>query len=158
SNGTDHRVCRSRFRRDHTRLDTVGSAFRSREFAHGFQHFMWQVFPEGGQPSEDFLMADLLLNPGQRVRHAEHGDGVVVVAPSNGFVRVFFGAGERQVPVSALTPALGRTEQIVQNAAAGEKRARRAWLAYQAHALPLLESASALTSAKIDLLPHQVVL
>ena len=33
-----------------------------------------------------------------------------------------------------------------------------AWLAYKAHALPLLESAAALTSAKIDLLPHQVVL
>ncbi|MCZ2340445.1 MAG: DEAD/DEAH box helicase family protein [Bacteroidales bacterium] len=97
------------------------------------------------------------LIPGQRVRHAEYGDGVVVTG-ANGFVRVFFGSGERQVPVASLSLALGRTEQIVHNVAAGEKRAKRAWLTYQAHALPLLESASALTSAKIDLLPHQVVL
>jgi superfamily II DNA or RNA helicase len=40
----------------------------------------------------------------------------------------------------------------------GEVRARKAWLAFEAHALPVMESASALTSAKIDLLPHQVVL
>ena len=60
--------------------------------------------------------------------------------------------------MSALAVALGRSEQIVRSVAAGERRNRRAWLSYQAHALPLLESAAALTSAKIDLLPHQVVL
>jgi SNF2 family DNA or RNA helicase len=98
------------------------------------------------------------LIPGQRVRHVEHGDGVVVAVPSSGFVRVFFSGGERQVPVSSLSLALGRTEQIIHSTAVGERRAKRAWLAYQAHALPLLESASALTSAKIDLLPHQMVL
>jgi ERCC4-related helicase len=99
-----------------------------------------------------------VLSPGQRVGHAEHGDGVVVSVPTNGFVRVFFPTGERQVPLSSLSMALGRTEQIIRNTAAGERRARRAWLSYQAHALPLLDGAAALTSAKIDLLPHQVVL
>ena len=98
------------------------------------------------------------LSPGQRVGHAEHGDGVVVSVPTNGFVRVFFPSGERQVPLSSLSMALGRTEQIIRNTAAGERRAKRAWLSYQAHALPLLDGAAALTSAKIDLLPHQVVL
>ena len=98
------------------------------------------------------------LQPGQRIGHAEHGNGVVVSVPTNGFVRVFFPTGERQVPLSSLSLTLGRTEQIIRNAAAGERRAKRAWLAYQAHALPLLEGAAALTSAKIDLLPHQVVL
>jgi superfamily II DNA or RNA helicase len=98
------------------------------------------------------------LQPGQRVQHQEYGEGVVVSPSGDGFLRVFFGTGERQVPVSSLLVALGRSEQIIRNAAAGEARARRAWLAYQAHALPLLESAAALTSAKIDLLPHQVVL
>lgn len=98
------------------------------------------------------------LLPGQRVQHQEYGEGVVVSPPSDSFIRVFFSSGERQVPVSSLLVALGRSEQIIRNAAAGEGRARRAWLAYQAHALPLLESAAALTSAKIDLLPHQVVL
>jgi SNF2 family DNA or RNA helicase len=37
-------------------------------------------------------------------------------------------------------------------------RLRDAWLHYEAHALPIIASAPALTSAKIDLLPHQVVL
>lgn len=99
-----------------------------------------------------------LMQPGQRVQHAEFGEGIVVDQPVNGFVRIFFSGGERQVPVTALAPSVGRSEQIAFAAAAGERRARRAWLSYQAHALPLLESAAALTSAKIDLLPHQVVL
>ncbi|WP_437203382.1 DEAD/DEAH box helicase [Planctomicrobium sp. SH664] len=98
------------------------------------------------------------LQPGQRIRHAEFGEGVIVASAANGFVRAFFSSGERQVPLVSLTPILPRSEQIVQNVSAGASRNRRAWLAYQAHALPLLESAAALTSAKIDLLPHQVVL
>lgn len=98
------------------------------------------------------------LQPGQRVLHAEFGDGVVVSPSTNGYIRVFFPTGERQVPIAAVSVALARSEQIIQHVAAGEARARRAWLSYKAHALPLLESAAALTSAKIDLLPHQVVL
>ncbi len=98
------------------------------------------------------------LRPGQRVQHAEFGEGVVVEQPADGFARIFFSAGERQVPVVALSPSVSRSEQIARSAAAGERRARRAWLSYKAHALPLLESAAALTSARIDLLPHQVVL
>lgn len=104
------------------------------------------------------LPAPSLLQPGQRVLHAEFGDGVVVSPPTNGYIRVFFPTGERQVPIAAVSVALARSEQIIQHVAAGEARARRAWLAYKAHALPLLESAAALTSAKIYLLPHQVVL
>ncbi|MFO0915923.1 MAG: SNF2-related protein [Pirellulales bacterium] len=98
------------------------------------------------------------FQPGQRIRHAEYGEGVIVDAVANGFVRAFFGGGDRQVPLVSLTPILPRSEQIVRNVGTGVARNRRAWLAYQAHALPLLESAAALTSAKIDLLPHQVVL
>ena len=98
------------------------------------------------------------LAPGQRVLHAEWGEGVVVSPAVNGFTRVFFPTGERQVPLALLTKTVGRSEQIVRNVAAGERRSQRAWLAYQAYVLPLLESAAALTSAKIDLLPHQVVL
>ena len=99
-----------------------------------------------------------LWQPGQRVQHQEYGEGVIVSPSGDGFVRVFFSGGERQVPLSSLLAALGRSEQIIRNAASDQARARRAWLAYQAHALPLLESAAALTSARIDLLPHQVVL
>lgn len=98
------------------------------------------------------------FTPGQRIRHAEYGEGVIVAGAANGFVRAFFSGGERQVPLVSLTTALSRSERIVRSVGAGVARNRRAWLAYQAHALPLLESAAALTSAKIDLLPHQVVL
>lgn len=98
------------------------------------------------------------LLPGRRVRHADFGEGVIVEPPADGFVRVFFTGGERRVPVAVLAASLGRSELVVRHAAGGEERSRRAWLAYQAHALPLLDSAAALTSAKIDLLPHQVVL
>lgn len=99
------------------------------------------------------------LEPGQRIRNIDYGEGVVVGSPVNGFARVFFvGGGERQVPIASLIPIFPRSEQIVRNSNSGEARNRRAWLAYKAHALPLIESAAALTSAKIDLLPHQVVL
>lgn len=96
--------------------------------------------------------------PGQRVFHSELGEGVIVAQASDHFVRVFFAVGERQVPLSSLSPALSRIDVMVRHAASGERRARRAWLAWQAHALPQMESAAALTSARIDLLPHQVVL
>ena len=77
--------------------------------------------------------------------------------PEQGYVRVFFPAGSDRSPKTRY-PALGRSRVIAENAAPGERRARRAWLTWQAHALPLLANAASLTSAKIDLLPHQVVL
>jgi superfamily II DNA or RNA helicase len=98
------------------------------------------------------------LQPGQRVRHGEFGEGVVLAEPIEGLTKVFFPAGERQVPVSKLVPALSRSEAVVLSTKGGTGRALRAWLCYQAHALPLMDNVSALTSAKIDLLPHQVVL
>lgn len=96
--------------------------------------------------------------PGQRVSHAQFGDGVVVTPPLNGYTRVFFPVGERQVATSSLSAAQSWAERVVSNVTTGEERARQAWLAWQAHALPLMDSAATLTSAKIDLLPHQVVL
>ena len=99
-----------------------------------------------------------VLRPGERVRHADLGEGVVIAAPVDGFVKVFFPSGERQVPVAGVMSSLSRSEVIVLNAKGDTKRALRAWLCYQAHALPLMDNVSALTSAKIDLLPHQVVL
>ena len=99
--------------------------------------------------SEDASRRDAATyQPGQRIRHAEFGEGVIAGVVTNGFVRAFFvGGGERQVPVVSITPILGRSEQIVRNVESGERRNRRAWLAFQAHALPLIESAAALTSA-----------
>ena len=100
----------------------------------------------------------LRYNPGQRVCHSEHGEGVVVAAERNGYVRAFFGGGERLVPVDALQSFQQRTDRVIASVEASDERRREAWLGYEAHALPLMESAAALTSAPIDLLPHQVVL
>ncbi len=98
------------------------------------------------------------FNPGQRVSHAEHGEGVVVDSERNGYVRAFFAGGERLVAGTALQPFLSRTDRVISSVAGGDDRRREAWLEYEAHALPLMESAAALTAAPIDLLPHQVVL
>jgi superfamily II DNA or RNA helicase len=100
----------------------------------------------------------LAFSPGHRVSHAEHGEGVVLDSERNGYVRAFFAGGERLVPATALEPLLARTERIISSVAAGDDRRCEAWLEYEAHALPLMEGAGALTAAPIDLLPHQVVL
>lgn len=104
------------------------------------------------------MEADALFQPGERIIHHEFGQGVVLDPVRDGYLRAFFGVGERRVPVGAVRRQLSRTERILRAVDGGADRARKAWLSYEAHALPVMESASALTSAKIDLLPHQVVL
>jgi ERCC4-related helicase len=98
------------------------------------------------------------ISPGSRVTHRDFGEGVVVAQLGDGFVRCFFASGERQVLVTTLAPLRSRTEEIILNAHGDPTRNHRAWLAYLANRLPLLDSAASLTSARIDLLPHQVVL
>lgn len=107
--------------------------------------------------SEPAASAAVAFQPGARVRHPDFGQGVVISLAGD-YARVFFPAGERQVPRVALRPALSHNEAVVANARGGRERAIRAWLCWKAHELPLSESAASLTSAKIDLLPHQVVL
>lgn len=98
------------------------------------------------------------IAPGARVRHRDFGEGVVIGPVSGGFVRCFFTTGERQVPEFSLSLVLDRTETMIRNARGDARRNKKAWLSFLAHKLPLLDSAASLTSAKIDLLPHQVVL
>lgn len=98
------------------------------------------------------------FKPGERITHQELGRGVVLDAVNDGYLRAFFGVGERRVPVGTVRREITRTERILRSLEGGIERSRKAWLSYEAHALPVMESASALTSAKIDLLPHQVVL
>ena len=97
------------------------------------------------------------FQPGDRVSHHEFGQGVVI-SSAGGYARVFFPQGERQVPQSTLTLALSHNERVVANIGSHSDNATKAWLSWKAHELPLQDSASSLTSAKIDLLPHQVVL
>lgn len=104
------------------------------------------------------MTAEIQFQPGERITHHEYGQGVVLDPARDGYLRAFFGVGERRVPVASLRRELTRTERILRAVDGGAERSRKAWLSYEAHALPVMESASALTSAKIDLLPHQVVL
>lgn len=102
----------------------------------------------------------LELVAGQSVSHAEMGDGVVVAIEPGGYARVFFRAhGERQVSVASLSRERSWEEQVVSEVRpATEGTVRKLWLALEAEQLPLLESAATLTAAKVDLLPHQIVL
>ncbi|AJY71398.1 helicase [Geobacter sulfurreducens] len=104
--------------------------------------------------------AFLEIQPGLKVYHPELGDGVVVGREATGYITVFFRAhGERQVPADSLREAADRFDQIIQSMVpANPDRLEQLWLAVEAEELPLMESAATLTSAKVDLLPHQVVL
>ena len=104
------------------------------------------------------METEIQYQPGERITHPEFGQGVVLDPARDGYLRAFFSIGERRVPVGSVRRELTRTERVLQAVNGGADRARKAWLSYEAHALPVMESASALTSAKIDLLPHQVVL
>ena len=104
------------------------------------------------------MEAESQFQPGERISHSEFGQGVILEAARDGYVRAFFGVGERRVPIGAVRRQLSRTERVLRAVDGGAERSRKAWLSYEAHVLPVMESASALTSAKIDLLPHQVVL
>ena len=108
--------------------------------------------PEVGERDE--------FSAGSGVIHSELGEGVLLRVEAGGYARVFFrGHGERQVLVTSLIRAATWNEQVV----AGPRPAtadavRRLWLAIEAERLPLMDSSATLTSAKVDLLPHQIVL
>jgi superfamily II DNA or RNA helicase len=101
---------------------------------------------------------DLVTEQTTRVTHREFGSGVILEQPRDGYVRVFFAGGEKRVPVSSLQREETRAQRVIAGVSGTPERALNAFLAYEAHALPLMENAAALTAAKIDLLPHQVVL
>lgn len=104
------------------------------------------------------MIEEVAFQPGERITHPELGQGVILEPSRDGYLRAFFSVGERRVPVDSLQRQLSRSERILRSVEGGTERSHKAWLSYEAHALPVMESASALTSAKIDLLPHQVVL
>ncbi len=103
-------------------------------------------------------MDGVSFSPGDRITHPDFGAGVVLDTPREGYLRAFFSSGERRVPLESVQREVSRTERILRAVEGTPERARAVWLSYEAHALPVMESASALTSARIDLLPHQVVL
>lgn len=97
---------------------------------------------------------------GQKVTHPELGEGVVIGLEPTGFLRIFFrNFGERQVPLELLKDARSWNERVIGGLqTTTPEKLVRLWLSIEAAELPLMENAATLTSAKVDLLPHQVVL
>ena len=97
---------------------------------------------------------------GQSVAHAEMGVGVFVGLATEGYARVFFqGHGERHVPLATLVQERSWEEQVIAQVQPATPGALlHLWLAVEAEQLPLLENSASLTAAKVDLLPHQIVL
>lgn len=106
------------------------------------------------------LLESLNIKPGIKINHPELGEGVVVGFEQRGYVSVFFRSiGERQVPIDSLQSQADLFDQIVQGMMpVTPEGIDRIWLSLEAEEIPLMESAATLTSAKVDLLPHQVVL
>lgn len=102
----------------------------------------------------------LHIEIGKPVSHGELGEGVVLGIEPTGFVRVYFRThGERQVPADLLAGAQTWEQRVLSSLQPGTAESiERLALAIEAEELPLMESAAVLTSAKVDLLPHQVVL
>jgi hypothetical protein len=102
----------------------------------------------------------LTLTPGLKVRHAEFDEGIVTAFDRSGYVKVFFRTvGEKQVSAASLLSALDRYDEIVESMqGATPENLERLCLVLEAWEIPLMESAATLTSAKVDLLPHQIVL
>ncbi len=100
------------------------------------------------------------VEAGDTVVHPELGEGVMLRREEGGYARVFFrGHGERQVVAGALVRAGTWNEQVVRGIRPATTEAlRKLWLAVEAERLPLMDGAATLTSAKVDLLPHQIVL
>ncbi len=100
------------------------------------------------------------LTPGAKVNHSELGEGVITGIDGKGFLTVFFRMhGERQVSADSLSAAIDPYDRIVQSFSFAEPdKLQKLWLALEAAQIPLLDSAATLTAAKVDLLPHQVVL
>ncbi|MBF0233374.1 MAG: DEAD/DEAH box helicase [Desulfamplus sp.] len=100
------------------------------------------------------------LKPGSKVNHPELGEGVITAIDRKDFITVFFLAhGERQVATESIVTATDQYDQIVSSmAVAAPDRIEKLWLALEAEQIPLMDSAATLTAAKVDLLPHQVVL
>jgi uncharacterized heparinase superfamily protein len=68
--------------------------------------------------------------PGERINHSEFGQGVVLDAMHDGYLRAFFGVGERRVPLASIRREQSRTERILRTVGGGAERARKAWLSY----------------------------
>jgi superfamily II DNA or RNA helicase len=96
---------------------------------------------------------------GQKVTHTSFGSGVVTSVSDSDYVEVFFqSVGAKSVPSTTIAVAESSLKQALAGVVSTSEKTREFFLAAELAELPLLDNAATLTSAKVDLLPHQVVL
>jgi SNF2 family DNA or RNA helicase len=96
---------------------------------------------------------------GQKVRHPDFGEGILTEAPKGDYVEVFFQTvGQKTVPIANLLKRESIYKQALSGITSTSDKIKEFFLASELVELPLLDNAASLTSAKVDLLPHQIVL
>lgn len=96
---------------------------------------------------------------GQKVRHPDFGEGVLTEAPNGEYVEVFFQTvGQKTVPLGSLIKRESIYKQALSGVASTSDKIKEFFLSSELVELPLVDNAASLTSAKVDLLPHQIVL
>ena len=98
-------------------------------------------------------------NVGQKVQHPEFGEGIVTSVSSTDYLEVFFqSVGSKSVPLSSVSKKESSLREALSGVSSTAEKIREFFLACDLAEIPLLDNAASLTSAKVDLLPHQVVL
>ncbi len=96
---------------------------------------------------------------GQKVQHSEFGEGVITNLSSTDYIEVFFqSVGSKSVPTNSVTKSEPSLKKALGGITSTAEKIREFFLACELAELPLLDNAASLTSAKVDLLPHQVVM
>ena len=96
---------------------------------------------------------------GQKVIHAEFGEGIITSSVNEEYIEVFFKSfGAKSVPNNSISKLESNYRQALDGISSTTERIKEFFLATELTELPLLDNAASLTSAKIDLLPHQIVM
>jgi len=108
----------------------------------------------------DFMLQTLVdWKIGQKINHNEFGEGVITSSPNEEYVEVFFQLyGSKSVPLVSIAKLESNYKQAIDGVTSTTDRIKEFFLASELAELPLLDNAASLTSAKVDLLPHQIVL
>lgn len=96
---------------------------------------------------------------GQKIHHKEFGEGIITSSPNEEYVEIFFQSyGSKSVPIFSISKLESNYKQAIDGVVSTTDRIKEFFLASELAELPLLDNAASLTSAKVDLLPHQIVL
>ncbi len=96
---------------------------------------------------------------GQKVIHKEFGEGIITHSSNDEYIEVFFQSlGAKSVPIGSISRLESNYKQALSGVASTTDKIKEFFLASELAELPLLDNAASLTSAKVDLLPHQIVL